>query len=142
MAIKMNKERMYETAGVFIGHLLFYYYIKMKQIINETEETTMAMYDWNHNGKKDMADDFIEYQIYKDVTGQDDESSYTPRRGGSGGGISSFGAIISVIAGFVMQVILYMLLGIDVENVPVFVIVILWAVFSAIAAVVIEGLES
>ena len=23
---------MYETAGVFIGHLLFYYYIKMKQV--------------------------------------------------------------------------------------------------------------
>lgn len=29
----------------------------------------MAMYDWNRNGKKDMADSFIEYQIYKDVTG-------------------------------------------------------------------------
>lgn len=102
----------------------------------------MAMYDWNHNGKKDMADDFIEYQIYKDVMGQDDEPSYTPRRSGSGSGISSFGAIISVIAGFVMQVILYMIFGIDVENVPVFVIVILWIVFSTIAAVVIEGLES
>ena len=101
----------------------------------------MAMYDWNHNGKKDMADDFIEYQIYKDVMGQDDESSYTPRRSGSGG-ISTIGAVISVIAGLFMQVILYMILGIDVENVPVFVIVILWAVFSAIAAVVIEGWES
>ena len=41
----------------------------------------MAMYDWNHNGKKDMADSFIEYQIYKDVTGQKDEPSYTPSRG-------------------------------------------------------------
>jgi hypothetical protein len=26
----------------------------------------MALYDWNKNGKKDMTDDFIEYQIYKD----------------------------------------------------------------------------
>lgn len=26
----------------------------------------MALYDWNKNGKKDMADDFIEYQIYKE----------------------------------------------------------------------------
>ncbi len=102
----------------------------------------MAMYDWNHNGKNDMADDFMEYQIYKDVMGQDDESSYTPRRSSSGGGTSTFGAIISVIAGFIMQVILYMILGIDVENVPVIVIIILWAVFTAIAAVVIEGLES
>lgn len=30
----------------------------------------MAMHDWNHDGKKDMVDNFIEYQIYKDVTGQ------------------------------------------------------------------------
>ena len=26
----------------------------------------MALYDWNKNGKKYVADDFIEYQIYKD----------------------------------------------------------------------------
>ncbi len=41
----------------------------------------MAMFDWNQNGKNDMVDNFIEYQIYKDVTGQKDDSSYTPRRG-------------------------------------------------------------
>jgi len=64
----------------------------------------MAMYDWNHNGKKDMADNFIEYQIYKDVTEQDGESSYTPRRGG---GMSTFGAIICVIAGLFILSALY-----------------------------------
>ena len=46
----------------------------------------MAMYDWNHNGEKDMADDFIEYQIYKHSTGQKNNSSYTPSNG-----ISTFG---------------------------------------------------
>lgn len=25
----------------------------------------MAFFDWNGNGKKDMADDFIEYNIFK-----------------------------------------------------------------------------
>ena len=24
----------------------------------------MAMYDWNHNGKNDMQDDYLEYMIY------------------------------------------------------------------------------
>ncbi|MBQ2887231.1 MAG: hypothetical protein IJE43_26255 [Alphaproteobacteria bacterium] len=95
----------------------------------------MAMYDWNHNGKNDMADNFIEYQIYKDVTGQNDESSYTPSRGN---GMSIFGASISVIAGLFLQSALYVALGIDVENVPVLVIIILWTVFSTLAAVVVD----
>lgn len=34
----------------------------------------MAINDWNHNGKKDLADDFIEYQIYKDVMGDNDKN--------------------------------------------------------------------
>ena len=95
----------------------------------------MAMHDWNHDGKKDMVDNFIEYQIYKDVTGQQNEPSYTPSRGN---GMSTFGAIIRVIAGLFLQAALYVALGIDVDDVPVFVIIILWTVFSAIAAVVVE----
>ena len=102
---------------------------------NQKGVRIMAMYDWNHNGKNDMADSFIEYQIYKDVTGQKDEPSYTPSRGN---GMSTFGAIVSVIAGLFMQAALYVALGIDVDDVPVFVIIILWAIFSAIAAVVVE----
>ena len=36
----------------------------------------MAMYDWNGNGNRnDMADNFIEYQIYEDCT----KSYSTPR---------------------------------------------------------------
>lgn len=95
----------------------------------------MAMYDWNHNGKNDMADKLIEYQIYKDVTGQKGESSYTPSRGN---GMSTFGAIISVIAGLLLQAAVYVALGIDVDDVPVLVIIILWVVFSTIAAVVVD----
>lgn len=92
-------------------------------------------YDLFHNrdGKKDMADNFIEYQIYKDVTGKKGEPSYTPSRGN---GMSTFGVIVSVIAGLFLQSALYVTLGIDVDDVLVLVIIILWAVFSAIAAVV------
>ncbi len=95
----------------------------------------MAMHDWNNDGKKDMKDNFIEYQIYKEIIDQNDKTSYTPRRGN---GMSTFGAIVSVFAGLFMQAVLYVALGIDVENVPVLVIFILWAVFSAIAAVVVD----
>ncbi len=95
----------------------------------------MAMFDWNQNGKNDMADNFIEYQIYKDVTGQKDDSSYTPR---SGGGISTFGAIVSSLSGLVGQALIYTLLDIDVENVPVIVMIILWIVISTVVAVVAE----
>ena len=28
----------------------------------------MAFYDWNRDGKKDFADDYIEYNIYKECT--------------------------------------------------------------------------
>ena len=53
----------------------------------------MAFHDWNNNGKKDIADDFIEYQMYKQSTSN---SNYTPR---SSGGISTFGAIAATIGG-------------------------------------------
>lgn len=95
----------------------------------------MAMHDWNCNGKKDWQDSFIEYQIYKDVTGQNNKSSYNPN---SGNGMSTFGAIVSVVAGLFLQSALYVALDIDVENVPVIVIIILWGIFSAIAAVVVD----
>lgn len=39
----------------------------------------MAFHDWNHDGKKNFTDDFIEYQIYKKSTSN---SNYTPRSGG------------------------------------------------------------
>ena len=52
--------------------------------------------------------------------------------------MSTFGAIISVIAGLVLQAVLYTVLGIEVDDVPVLIIIILWVVFSAIAAVVVD----
>ena len=95
----------------------------------------MAMYDWNHDGKKDWQDNFIEYQIYKNTTGKKDKSSYTP---GSGNGMSTLGAIVSVVGGFVLQALLYMVLEIDVDDVPGFVILIFWVLFSVMIAVIVD----
>ena len=55
-----------------------------------------------------------------------------------GNGMFTFRVIVSVIAGFVLQSALYVTLGIDVDDVPVIFIFIWWAVFSAIAAVVVD----
>lgn len=46
----------------------------------------MAFYDWDQNGKKDIVDDYIEYNIYEEST------KNTPPV--TNGGISTFGAII------------------------------------------------
>lgn len=53
----------------------------------------MAFYDWNNDGKKDMQDDFIEYNIYKNSTGKTDNTS----RNHSSGGMSTFWAVICTI---------------------------------------------
>ena len=41
----------------------------------ESEVINMAIYDWNKDGKKDMVDDFVEYQIYKDSMKQNTGNS-------------------------------------------------------------------
>lgn len=95
----------------------------------------MAIYDWNHDGKKDWQDNFIEYQIYKNATGEKDKSSYSPS---SSNGMSTLGAIISVVGGFILQAVLYVALEIDVDDVPGLVILILWVLFSVMIAVIVE----
>lgn len=61
----------------------------------------MALYDWNKNGKKDMADNFIEYQIYKDCM----KSS----KGNSGSGNSGSG---TWLIGFIIFMFVLALLGV------------------------------
>ena len=53
----------------------------------------MAFYDWNGNGKNDIQDDFIEYNIYKNSTGK---SAYTSSNHSSGGK-STIWAVIGTI---------------------------------------------
>ena len=54
---------------------------------------TMAIYDWNGNGNRnDMADNFIEYQIYKDCR----SNNSTPRSSTNSSGSSFW--IVFIIA--------------------------------------------
>ena len=87
----------------------------------------MALYDWNHNGKKDWQDNYIEYQVYKDVTGQKDNSAYTPSNG-----ISTVGAILCMVGGlFSSTGIVSLLSGGNTEGVPVIITIILWIICAA-----------
>lgn len=46
----------------------------------------MAFYDWNKDGKKDVQNDFIEYNIYKQSTENNSNNNY------GSSGMSNFGA--------------------------------------------------
>lgn len=43
----------------------------------------MAFYDWNQNGKNDMQDNFIEYNIYKESTKKSSNISNAHQSGGN-----------------------------------------------------------
>lgn len=94
----------------------------------------MAMYDWNHNGKNDPVDDYLEYQIYHNCKSDNDRPHHTQ----SSDGISTFGAVFSMICGMVLQAFIYTVFGIDIKDVPVVILLILWVFLSALAAVVVE----
>ena len=53
----------------------------------------MAFYDWNKDGKKDVQDDFIEYNIYKQSTQNNNNNNYR-----NNGGMSNFGAGCATVA--------------------------------------------
>ena len=84
----------------------------------------MAFHDWDHDGKKNFTDDFFEYQIYKDSTSN---NNYTPH---SGGGISTFGAIVATIGGLFLAAAIVALLG-GGEDTPVLITIILWIICSS-----------
>lgn len=91
----------------------------------------MAMYDWNHDGKKDGIDDYLEYQIiHKDHASGSNRASHNAKSTG----ISTFGAVFSVVSGFVLAALLYTVCDIDVKDVPVVITILLWVVFLALMA--------
>ena len=93
----------------------------------------MSLYDWNHDGKKDLTDDLIEYQIYQNSIGSD-RNYHAPSSNRNG--MSTFGAVICTILSFVGAGLFFSLLGIDTENVPVILIIIVVAVIAGILGVI------
>lgn len=87
----------------------------------------MALNDWNHDGKKDLTDDFFEYQIYN----HSKNNNYTPQ---CGGGLSTFGTVVAVIGGLFLTAAIIALLG-GGEDTPVLIIIILWIICSSVLAV-------
>lgn len=86
----------------------------------------MAFHDWNHDGKKDWQDDFIEYQIYKNS--RKEKEDFTPS---SSDGITTFGTILSIVGGLCLTVFIPVLvLGEYAVNIPGTVLIILWILFS------------
>lgn len=83
----------------------------------------MALYDWNGDGKRDSADNYIEYQIYKSSTGKNSNNGYTS----GGNGISTIGAIIATIGGFFGACAILALLGSG-DDISVIVVIILWTI--------------
>lgn len=65
----------------------------------------MAFYDWNNNGKKDIQDDFIEYNIYKKCTNDDSSNNYSNNNNSSNFGCGVWGwiSIILIVLGLLSK---------------------------------------
>lgn len=68
------------------------------------------------------------------------DSNYRPSRG-SGGGMSTLGAILCVIGGFVGVAFLLMILNIEVDDVPAFVLLILIIVITSVIGGVVSAFK-
>ena len=80
----------------------------------------MAFYDWDHNGKKDIVDDYIEYNIYKECTKENDNSnSYSSNNYSnnnnyrSGKGVSNFGAGCGTVLTIIIASVISGALGLE-----------------------------
>lgn len=94
----------------------------------------MALVDWDGNGKKDIQDDLIEYQIYQECMKNSNSTSGSDHSGG----MSTFGAILCVVGGLVTEGIVFSALGAEVKDIPSIILIILWLVFSTLIAVLAE----
>jgi hypothetical protein len=61
-----------------------------------------------------------------------DEKNYGYHSSASNGNISTFGAILCVVGGLIGTALVFCLFGIDAENVPGIVIIILWVVITSV----------
>ena len=91
----------------------------------------MALFDWNQNGKKDIVDNYIEYQIYKNATENKETNNYSS---GGTNGMSTFAALVAVIGGMLIAGMFVS----EFEEVPGIVVVILWILASVGIAFLME----
>jgi hypothetical protein len=65
-----------------------------------------------------------------------DEKNYGHRSSSSNGNMSTLGAILCVVGGLIGTAAIFVLFGIEVDDVPAIVIVILWAVVTSVLAAI------
>ncbi len=93
----------------------------------------MAFNDWNHDGKKDWQDNFIEYQIYKDVTGDKDEKPQFTSNRSNNGAMSTFGAVLATIATIIITAaIIGVIFGGDVSNLPGWLLLVIFIIVASV----------
>lgn len=83
----------------------------------------MALFDYNWDGKKDMVDNYIEYQIYKNATENKETNNYSS---GETKGMSTFAALAAVIGGMLIAGMFVS----EFEEMPGIIVVILWILAS------------
>lgn len=97
----------------------------------------MALHDWNNDGKKDMLDNVIEYEIYKKIINdkkKDDNNKVKVCKNSKKRTISSFSSILSIVLGLVFTSLLFTLLDANIDNIPVLLICFVWLINSSIIA--------
>lgn len=76
---------------------------------------------------------------YTDCNGPNcdcDERRYGSHSSNSGKGMSTFGAVLCTVGSFIGTALIFVLLGIDIENIPGIVIIIVWIIIAAVLAVI------
>ena len=91
----------------------------------------MALFDYNWDGKKDMVDNCIEYQIYKNSTQNKETNNYSSNETN---GMSTFSALVAVIGGMLIAGMLVS----EFEEMPGIVVGILWILSSVGIAFLME----
>ena len=91
----------------------------------------MALFDYNWDGKKDMVDNCIEYQIYKNSTQNKETNNYSSNETN---GMSTFAALVAVIGGMFIAGMLVT----EFEDMPGIVVAILWILASVGIAFLME----
>ena len=95
------------------------------------------MHDWNGDGKKDLLDNMIEYEGYRQFTSSEDESTPQKHTYSSTGDISIFGAIAITIVSMLASGWVCMTLKIE----SGLVIIILWIVFAVLLFLAVSAIK-
>ena len=93
----------------------------------------MAMYDWNGNGHNDRMDDYMEYNIVNSESGTNSSAQ------GNGSGLGGF---LTIFSGLFIESFIFTLLDVDVSDVPMFLILVLWIVFSVLFVAIVTKLRN